>query len=321
MKKARNRYFKAPKSTYVKGTVHMMNFDRKSFNNELGWFDADATIGKYRYGIIISDTVSNQVGCTVIPIKTDRGTNQFCYELYLPICVDDDIPGLVCISQATYLPNECIDPVSYGELKDSYMNEIYDMLDVHLGRKDIEDIPKVEKTASTNIDGVSFSEYRTYLRSLQDDETDVKDIAALLGMSPSEAILSAIKCGYGAFKEVDSYARKLSDYMEKLYVRKTDLMGNYFKVSLENIIDDFNNKLAMEKFVPIENDKLVKSLLIMDYRVITWRKERFVIGLVPKSVDIKDDFLMYDQSFLMDKYNLSPSEYMNIKFRLFPKEK
>ena len=307
MERVRNNFFKTPATTYTKGSVHKMWFDRKSRNNE-GWYDADATIGKFRYGIIISDTVSNQVGCTVLPIKTDRGTNKLCYEIYLPICVEDGTPGLVCISQMSYLPIESIDERSYGELKEDFMNKIYDQIDLQFGRKPHSPVMiDKEMIDDYQLEPIQISnENRQYFESLEKGELSIKECAELLGISAQEVKEIADKNG---FKISENSNRRILNFFRRNYNTMTGKMSYYFKLKLSILLNELNTYNKANGLSEVSMDDLVLCLKCSNYMVMTWQKELYVTSVIRKSDDPDMDIGVLPMKDFTRKYGVSISEY------------
>lgn len=321
MERTRSKFFKEPEATYKKGTVHRMSFDRKHFSKEKGFFEADATIGKCRYGVIISDTKQNKVGCTVMPIKTDRGSNQFSYEIYLPICVVDDVPGLVCISQCTYLPNECIETKSFGELKDSVVDDIYELLDVQLGRKSFDELHLSDASVE---DIKAFSEPKEPVRKINDaelpyfnsfnqGELTISEISEMLSVAPFKIAEISEDNGIHLFRNCESVSRKVGEFIKKNYNKATAPGEKYVKIKLEEFYENLNNWLALNMYMPIERENLASILTASNYRVLTWMREEYILGLINKKDKFGLDFIKLPQRNMMEKYNLSAGEYDNVR--------
>lgn len=64
---------------------------------------------------------------TIIPFKTSKGDDNCIHdpnELFIEMCIEDGIKSLLCISQKSLVPIECIDTRLIGIVKDDVIHDI-----------------------------------------------------------------------------------------------------------------------------------------------------------------------------------------------------
>lgn len=271
MKTDRSEFFKVQK-LYRRGTVHMMNFDRQ-FMYMHKYFEAESVIGKYRFGLIISDTLTNEETCTVIPIKTDRGGNQVPYETYLPFCVENGTPALLCISQMTVLPIESITSKEIGEVKEDFLEEVYRHVDIHLGR-----VPS-KINSSHNV--------------TQNNEKLLFE-AESKGCSPKEPI-------------------PVADLLGQNYNPVFGVFEKYTRIHIEEIVGYINAALTEVGASQMTETEIEEELERIGYTISLYRTKKYVMGIKRKCNPINSDFDSMTPLSFQKKYLISRTEYSEIK--------
>lgn len=118
------------------GSIHSVNMNRK-FYDALNRkpFEGDFIIAKpRRLCLVISITKSNIANCWVIPIKTKNDHNQYPYEIYKDITIKTGWDALLCISQMTCVPLECVDTREICSLNKETMEDIYKLIGEMIGQ-------------------------------------------------------------------------------------------------------------------------------------------------------------------------------------------